>query len=37
MTSNPLLRAVPIVLSILILVLGVYVFKRNNRKFAEVM
>ena len=33
MTTNPLLRAIPI----LILVLGVYVFKRNNRKFAEVM
>ncbi len=37
-TTNPLLRRhPPIVLSILILVLGVYVFKRNNRKFAEVM
>lgn len=37
MTSNPLLRAVPLVLTVAIIVLGVHVFRKNNRKFAEVM
>ncbi len=37
LVSNPFLRAIPLVLAAVILVLGVYVFRRNNRKFAEVM
>ena len=37
LVSNPFLRAIPLVLAAAVLVLGVYVFRRNNRKFAEVM
>nr|WP_216656902.1 ABC transporter permease [Bifidobacterium sp. DSM 109963] len=37
LTSNPFLRVIPLVLAAALLVLGVYVFRRNNRKFAEVM
>ena len=37
LVSNPFLRAIPLVLAAALLVLGVYVFRRNNRKFAEVM
>lgn len=37
LVSNPFLRAIPLALAALILALGVYVFRRNNRKFAEVM
>lgn len=35
--GNPLLKLVPLVLSLVLFVLGVYVFRKFNRKFAEVM
>ncbi|MEK0307108.1 ABC transporter permease [Bifidobacterium favimelis] len=35
--GNPFLRLVPLVLSLALFVLGVYVFRKFNRKFAEVM
>ena len=35
--DNPILEAVPLVLAVLILVIGVVVFRKHNRKFAEVM
>ena len=35
--SNPAIKAIPIVLTLLCLGLGVYLFRRNSRRFAEVM
>ncbi|MBT1182278.1 ABC transporter permease [Bifidobacterium sp. CP2] len=35
--DNPALQAIPVVLTIALLWLGVYLFRRNSRKFAEVM
>lgn len=35
--DNPALRMVPLVLAVLILAIGVVVFRKHNRKFAEVM
>lgn len=35
--SNPVAKAIPVVLTVVILVLGVYLFRRNSRRFAEVM
>ncbi len=35
--SNPAIKAIPIVLTLLCLGLGIYLFRRNSRRFAEVM
>lgn len=35
--SNPVIQLLPVVLSVVLLWLGVYVFRRNSRRFAEVM
>ena len=35
--SNPAVKAIPIVLTLLCLGLGIYLFRRNSRRFAEVM
>ena len=35
--SNPAIKAIPIVLTLLCLGLGLYLFRRNSRRFAEVM
>lgn len=37
MVGNPALKCIPLILAVLILVLGIHVFRKNNRKFAEVM
>lgn len=37
MVDNPILCLIPYVLAVAILVLGVYVFRRHSRKFAEVL
>ena len=37
MVDNPILCLIPYVLAVVILVLGVYVFRRHSRKFAEVL
>lgn len=35
--ANPLVQIIPIALTIILLILGIYVFRRNSRKFVEVM
>ncbi|WP_191996850.1 ABC transporter permease [Bifidobacterium platyrrhinorum] len=35
--DNPFIKAFPVVLTVALLWLGVYLFRRNSRKFAEVM
>lgn len=34
---NPLIKAIPLVLVVVLLWLGIYLFRRNSRRFAEVM
>lgn len=35
--DSPLIKAIPVLLTVVFLWLGVYLFRRNSRKFAEVM
>ncbi|MCI2148721.1 ABC transporter permease [Bifidobacterium crudilactis] len=35
--GNPLVRLIPVILTAVIFALGVYVFKKNNKRFAEIM
>ena len=37
LVGNPLIAVIPVILSVALLALGVYVFRKHNRKFAEVM
>ena len=37
LVGNPLIAVIPVILAFLLLALGVHVFRKHNRKFAEVM